>query len=170
MLYCCEILLGKENARSKVLRTSEPQYPRDCTDLCILNHAYWNKFGLGKYLGGLRFLDNSGECFNSQPCEIYLTVSKCLSTWMGHLLGLQRLCVLEEKKQRSRTKRISLPPSLHLSIHPPEETYYKELVPVIIEACGSVKLTLKINLTLNFYGVCSFLALVRLQCHRYDPL
>ena len=72
--------------------------------------------------------------------------------------------------QRSRTKRISLPPSLHLSIHPAEEIYYKELVSVIIEACGSVKLTPKINLTLNFCGVCSFLALVRLQCHRYDPL
>lgn len=87
---------------------------------------------------------------------------------MGHLLGLQRLCVLEFCREAE--PRGSLPPSLHLPIHPSEEIYYKELVPVIIEACGPVKLTPKINLTLNFYGICSFLALVRWQCHRYDPL
>ena len=78
------------------------------------------------------------------------------------------LCIRGEEAEKQNQEDLS--PSLHLSIHPPEETYYKELVPVIIEACGSVKLTPKINLTLNFYGVCSFLALVRLQCHRYDPL
>lgn len=169
LLYCCEILLGKENACSKVLRTSEPQYPRDCPDLCILNHACWNKFGLGKYLGGLRFLDHCGECFNSQPCEIFLAVFKMSYNLNGTSPQFAKALYIRVL-QRNRTKKISLPPSLHLSIHLLEEIYYKELVPVIIEACGSVKLTPKINLILNFYGVCSFLALVRWHCQKYDPL
>ena len=89
---------------------------------------------------------------------------------MGHLLSLQRLFILGFCRETEPRRSLSLPSSLHLSIHLLEEVYYKELVPVIIEACGSVKLTPKINLTLNFYGVCSFLALVRWQCQKYDPL
>lgn len=46
--------------------------------------------------------------------------------------------------------------SVHLSIHPLEDIYYKELVPVIMEICGPDELTPNINLTLYLVACVHF--------------